>query len=417
MAILIPLIVLDLVFLPMLHLYGFPFKISYLAIGFIFVDAALYHPNIMRGLNRDVLVLFWVLAVITCVGSAVFLLFYGGISFANSVRNIIVFLMAPMAFIAGSRDPSLKHNYIIFLIFGYAVFTLAFSIYYQQLGWLISFYGLQEQIATGVYSVRSQGLFYNANISALFMTILYIYFIGGVRHGFIRAGVPTIVAVIVAVFGTIVVLGSRNQFIAATLLTLFLVLPMLASSRHRATAIAVTISFGLLVIFSSQLGKIAENYLEYNPTESLKHTFSSIADTSRPTNSFLRPVRYLNPALNRWSASPLVGTGFDAGGGSLFTEPSYHNDWLSVLAASGFLGVLIMVIIAYRLTRLDLILLIPFLLPGMTNSFIFAPSNLLLFMLLAGMIYRRRRANSLAKMETVIVTSDVPVGRQFAHSG
>jgi hypothetical protein len=174
---------------------------------------------------------------------------------------------------------------------------------------------------------------------------------------------------------------------------------------------------GLLVVFSSQLGNIAGNYLEYNPTKAIQHTFSRIADTSQPKNSFLRPVRYLEPALNRWSASPLVGTGFDSSESELLTGTAYHNDWLAVLSASGFLGVLILAVIAYRLTRLDLILLIPFLLPGMTNSFIFAPSHFLLFMLLAGIMYRRRRAGSLARTETVIVTSDLPVGRQFAHSG
>jgi hypothetical protein len=401
----------------MFHLYGLPFKLSYLAIGFIFVDAALYHPNILRGPNRDVLVLFWVLAVMTCVGSVVFLIFYGGVSYANSVRNIIVFLMAPMAFIAGSRDPRLKHNYIIFLIFGYAIFTLGFSVYYQQLGWIVSLYGLQEQIATGVYSARSQGLFFNANISALFMTILYIYFIGGVRHGFIKAGVPTILAVIIAVFGTIVVLGSRNEFIAASLLTLLLVLPMLASRRHRATAISVTVFMGLLVIFSSQLGNIAGNYLEYNPTKAIRHTFSLIGDTSQPVNSFLRPIRNLKPALTRWSASPLVGTGFDFSEGDRFTVTAYHNDWLSVLAASGFLGLLVLAVIVYRLARLDLILVIPFLLPAMTNSFVFAPSHLLLFMLLAGMIYRRRRNHRPVETEAVVAASDLPVGRQHSYAG
>ena len=417
MALLIPLIVFDLAFLPMFHLYGVPFKPSYLLIGFLFLRTILYHPSNIRGLNRDILSLFLLLSVVTLMGSLVMMVFYGGTSLGLSVRNLIIYAIAPMAFVVGTRDTRPWHNYIIVFILAYSGVTLLFSVYYQQLDGVVSFYGLQDQIDSGVYSVRSQGLFANANISALFMTMLFLYFIGGVRHGFIKAGVPTIMAVIAAVLGTIVVLGSRNQFMAATLLTLLLVLPMLASRRRRTTVATIAAAMGLLVIFSSQLGSVAESKLGYDPWAALTRTFGSVADTSHRTNSFLRPIRSLEPALDRWVASPLVGTGFDSTGIEPFGGTSYHNDWFFVLTSSGILGLFIFSAIVFRLTRLDLILLVPFLLPGMTNSFIFAPSHLFLFMLIAGMIWRCKPLSRQSEPETTIVTRDLPPAGQHAYAG
>jgi hypothetical protein len=248
------------------------------------------------------------------------------------------------------------------------------------------------------------------------MTILFIYFIGGVRHGFIKAGVPTILAVIVAVFATIVVLASRDQFIAASLLTLLLVLPMLASHRHRATAISVTVFMGLLVVASSQLGNIVGNYLEYNPSAVFQNRLSRSLESPASTDGLLRPIRQLDAALARWSASPIVGSGFDIRG-KPFATYSHHNDLLNILTSTGLIGVLILTILVFLLSRLDLILLVPFLFPGLTNSFILAPSNLLLFMLVAGMIYRRRRNHSPVETEAVFAANDLPAGRQHSYAG
>ena len=408
---LLPLIILDLAFLPMLHLYGIPLKPSYIVIALLFVVTILYHPQSIRGLNREILLGFFLLIGLTIAGVLVVVLFYGASEYSLSLRNIIIYALAPMAFVVGTRDTTRRHNYIIVFILAYAGLSLVFSIYYQQLGWLVAFYGLQDLVGSGVYAIRSQGLFGNANISALFMTMLYLFFIAGVRHGFVKAGIPTLIVVVASVFGTIVILGSRNQFIAVSLLTALLALPMLASRRRRIAAISVAVVVVSLIVFSAQLGRVAGSYVGYDPSAALRHTFGSISDSSDRTNSFLRPVRGLEPALVRWSASPLVGTGFDSADVEHFGSTAYHNDWLVVLVSSGLLGFFILAFIAYRLTRLDLILLIPFLLPGLTNSFLFAPSHLLLYLLLAGMVWQRRRLPYQSELETNIAARGIlPVG-------
>ena len=172
----LPVIIFDLAFLPMFHIYGLPVKPSYLLIPLFFVS----HTNLgfgvlaPRGLGKDLTLLFFLLAAATLLGVAVFEVIYEGSSTGESMRNIIILMMAPLAFMAGARDIRRKHNYLAFYLFGYAAFTLVFSIYYVDLGFIAKFYGLEERIASGVYADRSQGLFLNANVSALFMTLLFL---------------------------------------------------------------------------------------------------------------------------------------------------------------------------------------------------------------------------------------------------
>lgn len=71
----------------------------------------------------------------------------------------------------------------------------------------------------------------------------------------------------------------------------------------------------------------------------------------------------------------------------------YHNDWLTVLASAGAVGLAALALIVWRLFRLEAALVVPFLLPGLTNAFMFAPQHFMLLMVLAGVIVARRYAS------------------------
>ena len=416
MKLLFPFIIFDLAFLPLFHIAGLPVKPSYLLVILLFVSPGSTIITLGGRLGRDLLALFFVLSILTIIGSLVFMLAYDGASYSQTVRNIIIFVLAPMAFIVGTRDSRRWHSYVVIYILAYAAITLVFSAYYLELGWLATFYGLEERVASGVYASRSQGLFWNANVSALFMTMLFLYFAAGVKYGFVRT-MPIITFMMVsAAFATVAVLGSRNQFLALGIISLLLIRSMWIRGKSRGVAVSVLVSVIALVLFSAQLGNLANQYVGYDPVAALERGFSTIGDTEDSSGSFLRPIRSLGEALERWGASPLVGTGFDSTGTRPFQGTQYHNDWLLILTASGAIGLLVFAAIVYRLARLDLILLVPFLLPGMTNSFIFAPSHFLLFMLLAGMLWRRKAAGLVPVSEESVVRRNLPAFGQGAHT-
>jgi hypothetical protein len=101
-----------------------------------------------------------------------------------------------------------------------------------------------------------------------------------------------------------------------------------------------------------------------------------------------RPLKNWRLSYDRWAISPIFGTGYQ--GSPKFPTPSYHNDWLTVFAASGLVGMAAFAFLGLKLVRIDPLLGVPLLLPGLTNAFLTAPQHFVLLMLLAGLIVSRR---------------------------
>ena len=387
----IPLIAIDVVFLPFPHLGPIPLKASYLVVGF-FALLIVRQGRLDRYIPRILVAGFGLLILATMVGYLVFLI-SGGSAFSETARNLLVFTLAPLAFIVGAADRRERHNYVPWLLVLYLFVTTTFTIYATELEWIAELYGLRERVATGIYSVRSQGLHYNANISALFASLLVLFLYAGIKYGFVRARPWIVVAAVVAGGGVVLMLISRNQIVAFSILALLILWSAAPQHRFRWTTALVAVLVAL-VVFAAPLGGLLANTLGYDPIEKVNRASRALTDTSRPKESILRPVADIGWALDRWQFSPIVGTGFD----SVETEQldlsgvAYHNDWLSVIVSSGLIGLAVFAVIVAVIARIDIALALPFVLPGATNAFIFAPSHFILFMVIAGLVWSRKRS-------------------------
>ncbi len=105
-------------------------------------------------------------------------------------------------------------------------------------------------------------------------------------------------------------------------------------------------------------------------------------------HSVARPLANWGAAKERWVRSPIVGTGFEES--TDVRTPQYHNDWLTVLVTSGLIGLAAFAILFVMLFRLDPVLAVPFVLPGMVNAFVYAPQHFMILMLVAGLVAARR---------------------------
>ena len=124
----------------------------------------------------------------------------------------------------------------------------------------------------------------------------------------------------------------------------------------------------------------------------------------------LRPVAYISFAQDRFLRSPLLGTGYET---TIDTAaPNYHNDWVIVFITGGVLGLIAYLALFIYLVRLEPLLGLPLLLPGLTNSILGAPQHLLLLMLLAGVIAGRR----FAKRKSSLQSSSEISGERGRHS-
>ena len=96
---------------------------------------------------------------------------------------------------------------------------------------------------------------------------------------------------------------------------------------------------------------------------------ASILDNSDKDFFLRRPIKYLSRAVERWMKFPILGTGLAETTTGIFRSRGYHNDFLIVLAGGGIVGFLALICAIWRLFRLEAILILPFILPGLTNEF------------------------------------------------
>lgn len=387
----IGIILFDLAFLPMIHLAGIPFKISYLMIllnAMTLVNRGRLHTN---NITKTISISFILLATATIVGHCVFIFWYGGSEHSETIRSVLIYLMAPAAIWTGYRQEPHERNYLIFFVIGYALITILYSAFYQSLPLLTNFYDLQDRLQ--YYSDRSQGLFQNANISALFMTLLYMYVVVGMKYKSVKVNSLAIITVCIFTVGTILLLGSRNQMIAAAIITLASFTRMISSKAIFLASILILCILFFSTIFNDSIDKYAQSQFEYQPISAIKRSFLKITsgnDPSQINNSLKRPIMKLEEAMDRTKQSPFIGSGFDSIENTNFRKVLFHNDWLYVMSSAGIIGLLLFVIIIFQIAKVDLILTIPFFLPGMTNSFLFSPSNMMLLMILIGMVSRHK---------------------------
>ena len=230
------------------------------------------------------------------------------------------------------------------------------------------------------------------------MTVLYLFVISGLRRGFTRPGTAVVVTALWAALATATLMISRNQILAIALASVALpfYLPQRVAVRSLGlgillVGITVAVIWGSGDRVRSVFGVDIEEQLSYQLGRTVSTTWGTDKRATTPGDSLLaRPFLLLDDAVDRWSPSPLVGTGFESATGG--PRHSYHNDWLGILTSTGMLGFAAFALIAWRLFRLEPVLIVPFILPGLTNAFLFAPQHFILVMMLAGIVAARRHA-------------------------
>jgi hypothetical protein len=389
-AFIVPLILVDFTFFPMFHLGNIPWKPGYLAIVFISVwVVASGRSNAIKGDRLKFLVLFGVLATTVMIGSFVFYMQTDVAPSNDTARSISIFIMAPAAFIVGTWVTPRTYHFVIWLMVAFLGLNLFLEVFHDDFDWLISFYGLGPQLSREYYETRAVGVFANPNITALTTTILLIFVLAGRKSGgkgFARF--DFVIASWVAA-ATAVLMVSRNQFAAVGLLAAFAALRTGLRAAWRQSIILLALVLAIFVVAYAANDPI-EDAIGFNPQVRLveRLQLGLQGEDSAKEDSVSRPLLYLTPAIDRWSRSPIVGTGFESS--EEFEAPNYHNDWLVVAASSGVIGLIAFTVVVYLLVRIEPLLLVLFVFPALTNSLVFAPQHLTAVMVLAGIAAMRQ---------------------------
>ena len=99
----------------------------------------------------------------------------------------------------------------------------------------------------------------------------------------------------------------------------------------------------------------------------------------------------VNAAFENFSISPLFGVGSDRSTGDILNRVAYHNDWSEVLVGTGLIGFLFYLLMVYRIFKLEYIFTLPFLIPGLTNAFIFTFQIAAFYFLFVGLILNLKK--------------------------
>jgi hypothetical protein len=388
-TVVLALFTLDMLFLPMFHVRGLPFKPFYVVVAAYVVAVMSSRPI------RAMVGWCWGLATICWIGAFYLFILEDGARVSETARNSLVWFLTPLAFAFGWQHRRARINFLMVFIALYFLLNLVLT--YTRVPALISFYGLEDRITTGVFDYRSPGIHYNPNLSALAINLMLLATVLAERHGVIRVRVTVRWLVFSCVIGTHMLLGSRGEFAAALLLGAVWTYYVTGAHRRqrllRFLLVGGTAAVIFLAVFRISIDYLAtrSHAFSYARNQFTAKTtlaaFEQFADEQARANSvLLRPFLAVERGYDRFLKSPVWGTGFDSGLRYPFESTYFHNDWMVILVAGGVIGFLFFIGVLTQLSTLGLAVLLPFFITAPFNTFILAPQHMMFYFAMAGVL-------------------------------
>lgn len=389
------IVVLDQMLLPMFHPFGISFKPSYLIL--------IVAPFIVRNRPRTTedtgsRQRFWKMtlpiigiAVFGFLGQLVSTFTLGILESDVVVVRLATLLLMILAFRFGQLVPSFQLRWILWALYALICITLVLSIIPERVPVLMHLWWktdaviaeriLQNQVRPTPFG---DGSMVGTMLLFLFVTVAS-------RLGYLRIPGYHVVLSISLIVITAFVLVSRNQMIAVIILGAALAL---SGSSHlvRKIAFLVILAAGLTILFVAYEDAARTQFAFVDYAYSRFET-ADLFDTvnQEKTDSILRPLLRWDMFTDRFLTSPLIGTGFSTGPSYPFMRLNFHNDWFYVWATSGALGGMLLFVWMFQIYKeLGLLVLLPFFLPGLTNSFLLHISGVIVYCFMLGVLIERR---------------------------
>lgn len=410
----------DQLLLPMFHISGSPFKVSYviLAAWFIhWVNLPGRHTRDVRDeeIRRFATIILGILLCAYC-GELLLSASQNVLNHRETLRSTMIYVFVIFAFGLGRSQSRFSFSWIVPLLITAVVLNLAFiftrayippvlvDIYYPETY-------VRELAIDGVIDAsdvlalaRPRGLFGNPNLSALMVNIIALFLQIVLRNRLLT--VPKPLPGVAAVIGPILVSGavaSRAEFGVAVVLAILNFSSMMRNwdrpARVRAVFGVLAIPIGGLVAIGmigtsdATIGNITR-VLEV--VQILDKSAIPARNAQDNLDSVARPLLLLNTAIDRFSFSPLFGSGFSSAPHSPFDLETlyFHNDWFRLVVTSGIIGVVLMLYLIWRFCYpLGWPIVIPFFLPGLVNTFQLSIPAFLFYMFMVGAVRERLAGN------------------------
>jgi hypothetical protein len=380
----------------MFHAGEFPFKVSYFLVALWFASWLARQDDIAAGASSREFVefAFAISVVIVCalLGELWLTATQGATSHNDAIRSVLIYVLIMLSFGVGLYAKSFDCRWLIPVFYVSVALNLGFIFLRTDMpSWLVDLYYSQRAVdildnrdLVDVRSVlemaRPRGLFGNPNVSALMVNIIVLFIHLSIRNGLLRiTSVLTMFCLIVLPLVLATFLASRGEFIVAVILAFLNFRALFRASGPRqkfgTLMLMAVVSIGALTTLSTiDVDKTQIRNVERIVTilGVLDKTETASGDPDEVLNTVNRPLFLMENAWDRFKVSPMFGTGFSVSERYPFDYGTqyYHNDWFRLLVTSGLVG---FIALLYLINRFCLPLgwtaLIPFVLPGMVNTF------------------------------------------------
>jgi oligosaccharide repeat unit polymerase len=395
---------LDCLLFPMFHIGGMPIKPSYL----IIIIWVLYIFFLKKRFDRDVLK-FTVpfITIITCAlfGEIIMDFRFSEMFHTETAWSISIYLLVILSF-GFSRDLNdFNFNWLWSILLLAVIINFVLIFFSNKFAILASFYYSQQAASDlgldGVDEIftmlRPRGIFGNPNTSMLQVNIIYLFSVVGVKAKLCKSpkGIKLFFCIVMPI-SLAIILGSRSELIVSCFYSMYL----LWTLWGRKSLIYISLIGFVLVASIFVISRVLEKNKGSEKSDMLTYAISRITKTNDEfltaedqTQGIKRPLIMFEYAKERFLFSPLVGTGFNLVENTYpFNEsPRYfHNDWFRIIATSGIIGFMSLLWVLYKFSyRFNPILLTPFILPGLTNTFLLSIPTIMYYFFMLGILHKK----------------------------
>lgn len=414
------ILIADQLLLPMFHIGSFPYKISYILLGFWFLCLIINPGKVIKssGSRSDFLkfsLLIIVIMVCSLLGEILVFTLFPVTSYAETFKSLITYILIVFSFGLGLSAPHFKYNWLIWVLFTSITLNFIFIFLKSSLpSFIIDIYYpemvMKDFLAIGISDVdallelnRPRGLFPNPNGSAFLVNIISLFICISLRRKLIPTPSSLVgIGIIMLPIILTILLASRGELLVAILLgvlnykaifkrtslvkRLSLVLATILISAS--TVLYFVNSLGDDSTLSASLERIGTIVELVNNAEKDKGTYEG------RTESIARPLLLVETAFERFIYSPLFGTGYTSAHKYPFDHPTenFHNDWFRLMVTSGLVGLFMMLLFIKRFALpISFLTLVPFILPGLVNTFLLNIPAVMFYFFMIGVITLRFR--------------------------
>lgn len=370
---------------PMWHVGIIPFKISFFVIAF----------SLTFRIEKSSFILPFLLILIPLWFGKFFSYYlFNEINFSKTLITTLNYILVITGYLFSRNiKEAINLNWLPLMALLFSLINLSIIIYGPTAPFLISFYGLDTALEKGLFAFRNPGIATNPNASAMMGNLIMIFWVVSKSFRLVTLESKAWDA-LVFIFIGIAQLSfvSKSGFIGYILIILYYYIRNL-SLRKLSYVLGVLILASLVWLNTGGISDNEETKVISNGIDKLMSLDEALVreievDDGGDGNRLVK----IEKAFANFLCSPLFGVGADRSSGTILNRTAYHNDWSEILVSTGILGLILYVLVVYRIYRLSVVLLVPFVFPGMTNSFIFTLQIACFYFVFIGLIINRKDA-------------------------